>query len=156
MQQHSCEGNFADLRFIFFRFSLISDFCNSGFLYFSSILSSYFKLVRIQSQKSITMVIGKNIRLIWSRKKAFYKWTWNAWRATKNTRLCTSFSAQICCTQHAMALGENPMSNVIGSCSARHIERHIASMIYDKPGGDFSASVANSSKVWTSQHTNSS
>lgn len=37
-----------------------------------------------------------------------------------------------------------------------HAHRHIASMIYDNPGGDFSASLANSSKVWTSQHTNSS
>lgn len=66
------------------------------------------------------------------------------------------FQLGFCCTRHAVALGENPASNVTGSCSARRIERHIAPMIFDNPGGDFSASVANLSKVRTSQHTNSS
>lgn len=65
----------------------------------------------------------------------------------KNTQLCTSFQQLNLMYTACHGLGRKPHVKIIGSCSARHIERHIASMIYDKPGGDFSASVANSFKV---------
>jgi len=57
------------------------------------------------------------------------------------------------CTEHALALGEKPTSDVAGSCSVRHAERHIAPMLSDNSGSDFSASVANLAKVRASLHT---
>lgn len=149
---HSCDSNSIHA---VTGFSSLSDQCNSGSLYFSSSLSGCFKLVRIQSQKSITVVMGMNIKLTWSRKQAFCKWMWSAWRPTQNTQPRTGLPAWIC-TQHAVALGENPTSDVIGSCSARHTKRHLAPIISDSPGSDSSASVGNLSKVRASQHTNSS
>lgn len=81
---------------------------NLSFLYLSSVLSGYFKPVRIWSHRRIRMVMGENIRLIWSRKKAFFKWTWNAWRPTKNTRPCTGLSAWIPLHIACHGLGRKP------------------------------------------------
>lgn len=65
---------------------------------------------------------------------------------------------QLALTAHSLLAPweKNLTSDVTGSCSARHTERHITPMLFDNPGGDFSTSVVNLCKVRIRQHTSRS
>ena len=60
--------------------------------------------------------------------------------ASREPQPHTDLSAWVLMHTACHGLGRKAQSNVIGSCSARNIRRHIAPMIFDNPGGDFSAS----------------
>lgn len=131
-------------------------YSNLSFLYLSSVLSGYFKPVRIWSHKRIRMVMGENIRLIWSRKKAFFKWTWNAWRPTKNTQPCTGLSAWIPFAHSLSWPWEKTPRQMSLEAAQRGTQKGTLHRWCLTTRAAFSASVANLSKVRASLRTHSS